>query len=454
MSVLPGFLTVPHTSRFALTRGRTPKALVSHLPEFDNAIDRSVFPPDDDLVCADFLIDGGNLVGVGLPGTFDGEIALLELDESIVLPAFTELHTHLDKGHIWPRQSNPDGTFAGALEATNKDRVANWSEQDVRARMEFGLSTAYAHGTRTIRTHLDSLDPQHKISWPLFAEIREEWADRMTLQGAALAGVDRLIDDDVFKDLMDTILPHGGIPGAATYMIPELQNVLTKMFRAAMDAGVDLDFHVDETLDADAKTLLVIAQTAIDLGFEGQITCGHCCSLSRQSPSDIDRALDLVARSGITVVSLPMCNMYLQNRNEPGSPPHTPRFRGVTLLHEMKARGIPVAISSDNTRDPFYAYGDLDALEVYREATRIAHLDHPIVDWINTITQTPAKTMGLKGGFDIDAPADLVLTRARSFSELLSRPQGDRVVIRNGKAIERVLPDYRTLDHLFTSRES
>ena len=59
-------------------------------------------------------------------------------------------------------------------------------------------------------------------------------------------------------------------------------------------------------------------------------------------------------------------------------PARTPRWRGVTLLHEMKARGIPVAVASDNTRDPFYAYGDLDMLEVFREAMRILHLDHPV----------------------------------------------------------------------------
>ena len=62
-----------------------------------------------------------------------------------------------------------------------------------------------------------------------------------------------------------------------------------------------------------------------------------------------------MAKAGISVVSLPMCNLYLQDRRTDGT---TPRWRGVTLLHEMKARGIKVAIASDNTRDPFYAYGD------------------------------------------------------------------------------------------------
>ncbi|MFX4381294.1 amidohydrolase family protein, partial [Acinetobacter baumannii] len=90
--------------------------------------------------------------------------------------------------------------------------------------------------------------------------------------------------------------------------------------------------------------------------------------------------------AGLAVVSLPMCNMYLQDRTAG----RTPRWRGITLLHEMKARGISVSVSSDNTRDPFYAYGDLDGLEVFREAVRIAHLDHPFDDWPRIVTSTPA----------------------------------------------------------------
>ncbi|MEX0852366.1 MAG: cytosine deaminase, partial [Bauldia sp.] len=48
----------------------------------------------------------------------------------------------------------------------------------------------------------------------------------------------------------------------------------------------------------------------------------------------------------------------------------------------------------------------------------------------------------------VGAPADLVLFRARSFTELLARPQADRTVLRSGKAIDRRLPDYRELDDL------
>ncbi len=44
--------------------------------------------------------------------------------------------------------------------------------------------------------------------------------------------------------------------------------------------------------------------------------------------------------------------------------------------------------------------------------------------------------------------ADLVLLSARYMSEMLSRNQADRIVLRGGRAIDTSLPDYRLLDRL------
>jgi cytosine deaminase len=111
---------------------------------------------------------------------------------------------------------------------------------------------------------------------------------------------------------------------------------------------------------------------------------------------------------------------------------------------------VPVAVASDNCRDPFYGFGDHDGLEVFNQAARIAHLDRPYSDWVNAITQTPADLMGLSnvGRIGVGLTADLVLFKARSFSELLSRNQHDRVVLRDGRAIDTTLPDYSELDNL------
>ena len=115
----------------------------------------------------------------------------------------------------------------------------------------------------------------------------------------------------------------------------------------------------------------------------------------------------------------------------------------------MAARGINVSFASDNTRDPFYAYGDLDMLEVMREATRIAHLDHSRADWPRAFLTNPARACGFAApGLAPGAPADLVICRARNWSELFARPQSDRIVLRAGRQIDRSLPDYAELDHL------
>ena len=124
-----------------------------------------------DLVSTEISIDGPRF---GVQGGTD-----IDMEHSMVLPCFVDMHTHLDKGHIWPRAKNPDGTFMGALNTVMTDREANWVTKDVETRMEFALKCAYAHGTRSIRTHLDSTAPQDAISWPVFDDIRARWAGRI-----------------------------------------------------------------------------------------------------------------------------------------------------------------------------------------------------------------------------------------------------------------------------------
>ena len=391
-----------------------------------------------DLVRGDLCIEAGLIVADVVGPT-------LNMKGAMVLPAFTDMHTHLDKGHIWPRSPNPDGTFLGALTVVHADSSARWTAEDVRARADFSLRCAYAHGTGAIRTHLDSSPPQDSISWPVFAELREQWAGKIALQAACLIGCEGFSTDGAFARTADIVAEHGGVLGMVTYPIPDVDQRIRAFFGMAAARDLPADFHVDETLDIASNTLRQIAQAVIDTGFDAPVVVGHCCSVSAMEESAAMETLDLVARAGLHVVSLPMCNLYLQDRHAN----RTPRMRGITLVHEMKARGINVSFASDNARDPFYAYGDLDMLEVLREATRLGHLDHTGADWPQAFTLNPARAMGLPGKtLTVGNPADLVIFKARTWTELLSRPQSDRIVLRRGVAIDRTLPDYAELDHL------
>ncbi|MGK6312074.1 cytosine deaminase [Neorhizobium sp. DT-125] len=430
------FMTLPDARRFALTGATLPAVLVKGFSA----------PAREGLIHVDIVIADGKIESILPAGAAPADLVRADMRGGMVWPCFADMHTHLDKGHLWDRRPNPDGSFMGALENVRADRIANWSAEDVRARFEFSLKSAYAHGTKLIRTHLDSIPPQPDISFPLFAELREEWKDRIALQAVALLPLECVLEPEIFDGIVATTKRYGGLLGGATRILPDFERILDTLFRAAADNGLDIDLHVDETEDRQVLTLEAIAETKLRTRFEGSVTVGHCCSLARQDEETAKRVIDKVAEAGISVVSLPMCNMYLQDRHAN----RTPRWRGVTLFHELTAAGVKTAVSSDNTRDPFYAYGDMDPVEVFREAVRILHLDHPLDTSARVVTSTPAEILGHPeiGVIAEGAPADLVLFSARRWSEFLSRPQADRIVMRNGMGIDRRLPDYRDLDPL------
>ncbi len=433
---------LPNDKRLTLRHAAVPLCLVDSPPPHAS-------PDAEGLICLDIEIADGRIATIAAAARERDGAGTVDLDRSQVWPCFVDMHTHIDKGHIWPRAENPDGTRDGAIAATAVDRERRWNERDVALRMAFALRAAHAHGTAAIRTHIDSAAPQHLISWPVVARMREEWRGRVELQAATILPIEQLAGR-FGEELADLVAARGGILGGVALPASDLDDRLDRVFTLAAARGLELDFHADESLDPNAKALPAIAAAKLRHRFDRQVVVGHCCSLSIQDDATIDRTLDLVARAGVAVVSLPMCNRFLPERR----PGRTPRRRGVTLLHEMRARGIPVAIASDNCRDPFYAYGDHDALEVFTQAARIVHLDRPVGAWPAAVTRTPAEIMGLRyaGRLAIGGAADLVLFNARGYSELLSRPQADRIVLRGGRAIDTAPPSYRELDEFVAAQ--
>lgn len=435
-------LTIPADGHYVLANASVPVAVM------DNA-------SSGDVRRVDITIADGKVIGIEPAGHAPAPNRI-DLDGGIVLPALVDMHTHLDKGHIWPRKQNPDGTWLGALMAVLDDRTANWAAADVERRMDFSLRCAYAHGTTAIRTHLDMAPPQHDITWSVFEAMRERWAGRIELQAAGLMGPDTILDPAALRAVATRTRAAGGILGGSTAVHPRNADIMRALVEIAGEFDLDIDLHTDESPDPAANALESLADAVIETGFTGTVVAGHCCSLAVQPDDVAKRVIDKVARAGIAVVSLPMCNMYLQDRdNEAGV--RTPRWRGVTLVNELKAAGVPVAIASDNTRDPFYAYGDLDGFEVLREGARILHFDHPQSDaftWARSVGADPAAIAGFAHTATITAgaSADLVVFGARTWTELMSRPQSDRTVLRAGAAIDTTLPDYRELDDLMGPR--
>jgi len=420
--------------------------LNAHIPHCLTDLDDTVAQTREGLSLVDLKITQDKIERVVAANTISqSNLASFDLQRKIILPCLVDVHTHLDKGHIWERSPNVDGTFEMALDRAIADSQQYWQPDDVYRRMEFGLKCSYAHGTQAIRTHIDSYGTQADISLDIFDSLRTAWQNKITLQAVCLVSLDYYQTPEGVA-LADKIVSIGGVLGGVGWKNPDLDAQLDQVFKLAQERNLDLDFHADENDNPDSKCLQKIAETALRHNFRGKITCGHCCSLAVQSPEVVSKTMELVKQAGIAVVSLPMCNLYLQDRQ----PTATPYWRGVTIVKELQQCQIPVAFASDNCRDPFFGFGDLDVLEVFEQSVRIAHLDTSYGNWIESVTTTPSQIMGLGdlGKITPGNKADLIIFSARYFSELLSRSQHDRIIIRNGQQIQAQLPDYAELDDL------
>jgi len=321
-----------------------------------------------------------------------------------------------------------DGDLFRAIDMIAKHR-AGWTRESLRPRIERGLQEAWAHGVRALRTHLDWMTPERPPAVDVIAELREAWRGRLEIQWVSLTAIDQFDDTEWARGVARAVKAGGGVLGCFIYRHPALPRRLATVFDLAEAHGLELDFHVDEGLDADATGLRSIAEIALARGFLNRITCGHACSLSVQPSEQAQATLALLAQAGITLTALPTTNLYLQ-----GSWSETPVPRGITRLREARAAGVRTCIANDNVADPFFPYGCYDPLEAWALGVQAAHLA-PAEDWLDTVTVAPAQAMKLAwdGRFAPGAPADFIVLDARDGREAMAPAGRRRRICRQGR---------------------
>jgi cytosine deaminase len=414
-------------------RARVPAALLP--PGLAGAVD----PLEPSVLC-DLRIDGDRIAAVAPAGTAAEPAApVLDAGGGLVLSGLVDAHVHLDKVHTWFRAPNHSGTFAEALETLARDKQ-HWSRADLLRRADFALRCAWAHGTSIVRTHVDTGLPWAETGHAAMAELRERWRGRIELQTVPLCRGDDYAGPQAGA-LADLALRHGASAlGGFFVMSAELPRQLEGLLALARERAVGIDLHVDENGNPQAEVMRAVAEAVLRTGFPHPVVCGHGCSLAVQDPDRQRSTIGLLREARIGVISLPLCNLYLQDRRTGGFP-RTPRWRGVTLIRDLLDAGVKVACASDNVRDAFYAFGDFDLLEIYAQSLQIAHLDAHLADSVRVVTSAAADLVGRPeyGRIAPGAPAHLVLLAARSFSELLSRPGAPRRRL-DGETLHRPAP--------------
>ena len=334
----------------------------------------------------------------------------------ILLPKLTEPHCHLDKCHSLHRIADVGGDLMAAIAAQAADKE-NWTRDDLIARASRGLQECVDAGCQTVRSHIDWGDTSEPpLAWRILPELD---SDRMAVQWAALTGIDQMADREFCKGVAGHVAATpGGVLGSfvLTHPLKMIQAGLRNMFAEASQLGLAVDFHVDETL-ADLNGIELIADTAIEMGHEGPILCGHAVSLMNRNPDEVGRIAEKLARAEITVCALPTTNLYLQSRGAT-----TPEQRGITRMKELMDAGVCVTVGSDNVADAFCPLGQHDPMTALHLACLIGHLDPPLARLLPMITTHAQQALGetpvTVDGSHVD---QLLISNAQTTAGLIAR---------------------------------
>ena len=193
----------------------------------------------------------------------------------------------------------------------------------------------------------------------------------------------------------------------------------------------DLDLHADEQTDLPETPLDVedMARQVLERGLAGRVTASHCVRLGSLPPERLAPVLDLVARAGMGIVTLPITNLYLQGRGATHAPP-----RGLTAVRRILDAGIPLAAGADNVRDPFNPMGRADPFETTSLLVTAGHL-RP-VEALTAVTDGARTVLGLpRAGTAPGDAADLMLVPDGDLGDVLAGAEEARVVLSGGRVV-------------------
>src|SRR4051794_28482600 len=326
----------------------------------------------------------------------------------VLLPAPAEPHAHLDKALLAHRLPNPGGDLAGAIEAM----VLGGHEitgPDLLDRGRRAALLQLGYGATAIRSHADvggRIGLRHLTA---LVQLRDELAPMLTLQVTALVaspttGPAGRLNADLLRAALDA---GADLVGGVPHLDPDPAAATQLALNLAAEYGRPVDLHTDETLDPAADGLELLARLVLRTGFPLPVTASHCCSLGMQPPDRQRRVAELVAQAGISVVTLPQTNLYLQGRGRPDGTP-----RGLTAVRALLDAGATLAAGGDNVRDPFNAMGRGDPLEAASLLVTAGHLT--AAEAYRAIGRAARTALGLDPG-----PADAVL-RPGAPAELLA----------------------------------
>ncbi len=334
-----------------------------------------------------------------------------------------EPHAHLDKALLGDSVPNLTGDLMGAVDAMIAAAGrGHFHFDDTVTRASAALERMLVNGVTVVRSHADVWEGVGSENVRAIDTARRAFAGLIDVQivslmggpltGAAGAGN---------RAALRLALEHGiDLVGGCPALDPDPVGHIRVLLEAATEAGLPIDFHIDETLDPNMLTLRELARQIHETGFPYGVTASHCVSLAVQSHADQARIAKEVSAAGIAVVALPHTNLFLQGRDHPVGMP-----RAITPINILREAGVVVVAGADNVQDPFNPMGRCDPLET---AALLAMASHQMPGTaFQMVSNDVRSVLGLERvHMNPGDPADFIAVDATSVRSAVADAPGRR----------------------------
>jgi cytosine/creatinine deaminase len=376
----------------------------------------------------DVVIDAGIITAVVPAGAaLTAGTTVHDIGGMLLVPAATEPHAHLDKAYTADRVLNPKGDLMGAVLAWRAHHPTV-TVDDIVERATAAVRASVANGITAIRTHAD-LGPDIDLrSVEALCMVRDQFRDLVTIEVVPLVAPPTSGGEaaDQRARLRDAMQIGADTVGGCPHLEPDALDTIEFLVSMAVEYSTPIDLHMDETLELDVLCLRDYAMIVKGSGLEGLASASHCVSLGMQDATVQREIAEACAAAGISVITLPQTNLFLQSRDITTAPP-----RGLAPIQTLRAAGVNVAGGADNLQDPFNTVGRADPMETAALLVMAGHLRPE--DAFHLITNASRQALGLAPvTIAPGSPADLLAIDAPSLRAAIATASPNRRVFRAG----------------------
>jgi cytosine/creatinine deaminase len=385
----------------------------------------------------DIVIAGGSIEAV--TEHFEGDAGEeLDVHGCTVLPGLVDPHVHLDKCLLRrTMRPNESGTLSEAIDITN-DFKRTYDPDEVAVRAVEVIKQAVMSGTTALRSFVDVGTIGGLVPLEGLQRAREQMRGLIDIEIVAFPQ-EGIVRDEGAHALLDEALSQGadvvgGLPWYE-YTDADARQHIDLCFELAKKHKRPIHMLVDDTDDANSRTLEYLARKTMLDGFEDRVAASHCGAMAAYNDTYAAKIVDMVATAGVHIVSNAHISLMLAGRNDA-----QPVRRGITRVRELLEAGVNVASGQDDVHDPYYPFGVPDQLEVATFMAHAAHfgLPHELDTALDMVTTNAARVMAIdRYGVAEGMRADLVVVEGEDSATILRNRAPRRYVFKSGRMVAR-----------------